>query len=127
MGLEASFELGLYRKNNSTQMVKQIHILEILRRNGWEFGTSGVKAFLPINDDGMFNWKYEKITDDELFEIFKIQSDLKEYIGADITWNNGKFRTLIGLTCNLSLYFVMGRSDRPINTYGITDFDWFLM
>lgn len=126
MELEASFELGIYGKNNNAQIVTQIYILEILRQNGWEFGTSGIKTFLPINDNGMFNWQHEKITDDELFKIFQIQSNLKEHIGADITWDNGKFRTLLGLTPNLSLYFIVGNNDRPINTYGITDFNWFL-
>lgn len=127
MGLDASFELGFYpKKHDYVCHVTQLYILQILRQNGWEFGTSGVKAFLPINDNGMFDWQYEKITDDELFGIFKIQSDLKEHIGADITWDNGKFRTLLGLSPDLSLYFIIERGDRPINAYGVTDFDWFL-
>ena len=50
--------------------ISLIDILSILSSHGWNFSDSGHQVYLPINDNDEWNWKSEKLNNEELFDIF---------------------------------------------------------
>lgn len=129
MGLTASIDLQMYGKTiqGVPQSINQIDILQVIKYSNWSFfNNERWCAYLPIHDDGNFDWQEAKFSEEELFKIFQIKSQFKEIIGTRIWWDNSEYWVDILLSSNLTLSLIIERGVRPINFYGITDFDWFL-
>lgn len=102
-----------------------IRILEILHKAGWNFDDYGLKAYLPLHDNGKFDWLFESISLEELFLILIKKNSLKELIGVVLTWEDsnigGEFlldfdgKITVSLTIN-----------RRLLSNGITDVNWYL-
>jgi len=102
-----------------------IRILEILHKAGWNFDDHGLKVYLPIHDNGNFDWTFESISVEELFLILKEKSSLKELIGVVLTWEDssvgGEFLLDYEGKITISLSI-----NRCLTKNGITDVSWYL-
>ena len=123
MSVSASIDIELSAPN-----LQQVDVLRLLLKQGWVIYDNGYKSFLPINDKGMFNWQWVPIsqfTDADLFAILSIKQSFQELIGVSLSWKDtdigGEFLISDDLTLCISL-----SNNRRINTYGLTDFDWYL-
>ena len=123
MSVSASIDIELSAPN-----LQQVDVLRLLLKQGWVIYDNGYKSFLPINDKGMFNWQWVPIsqfTDADLFAILSIKQSFQELIGVSLSWKDtdigGEFLISDDLTLCISL-----TNNRRINTYGLTDFDWYL-
>lgn len=123
MSVSASIDIKLSAPN-----LQQVDVLRLLLKQGWVIYDNGYKSFLPINDKGMFNWQWVPISqfiDADLFAILFIKQIFQELIGVSLSWKDtdigGEFLISDDLTLCISL-----TNNRRINTYGLTDFDWYL-
>ena len=123
MSVSASIDIELSAPN-----LQQVDVLRLLLKQGWVIYDNGCKSFLPINDKDMFNWHRvptSQITDADLFAILSIKQSFQELIGVSLSWKDtdigGEFLISDDLTLCISL-----SNNRRINTYGLTDFDWYL-
>ena len=102
-----------------------LRILENLHKAGWNFDDHGLKAYLPLYDNGNFDWIFDNISLEELFLVLNKKSSLKELIGVVLTWEDsnigGEFLLDFEgkITVSLSI-------NRCLLSSGITDVNWYL-
>lgn len=121
MSVSATLDIELFEGN-----IDSVEIIECLLRNGWRIEDNGNKVYLPINDDDMFNWQSENIiTDYEVIEILRKKNSINEVLGVSLSWLDtnigGEFLVRQDLSISMSL-----SNNRQLNSYGVTDFDWYL-
>lgn len=121
MSVSATLDIELFEGN-----IDSVEIIECLLRNGWRIEDNGKKVYLPINDDGMFNWQSEDIiTEYEVIEILRKKNSINEVLGVSLSWLDtnigGAFLVRQDLSISMSL-----SNNRQLNSYGVTDFDWYL-
>lgn len=121
MSVSATLDIELFEGN-----IDSVEIIECLLKNGWRIEDNGNKVYLPINDDGMFNWQSEDIiTDYEVIEILRKKNSINEVLGVSLSWLDtnigGEFLVRQDLSISMSL-----SNNRQLNSYGVTDFDWYL-
>ena len=128
MGLSASININLYIKSEVLiKEIPQLSVLNLFRESQWKFAdVQGKKIYLPLHDNESYNWNYESVSDEYLFNIFKQKAKEKEIIGVRLFWENSDLGVDLLLCSDLTMIFSIERGNRPINHYGITDFDWFL-
>ena len=120
MAVTASIDFRVYPRT-----ISLIDILSILSSYGWNFSDNGHQVYLPINDNDEWNWKSEKLNNGELFDIFHIKSKLSEPIGVAISWQETNIGGQLLLFPNGEISVLLN-NNRLINSYGVTDFDWYL-
>ncbi|ENW81690.1 hypothetical protein F909_01374 [Acinetobacter sp. ANC 3929] len=102
-----------------------IRVLEIFHKAGWNFDDHGLKAYLPVHDNGNFDWFFDSISVEELFLILNEKNSLKELIGVVLTWEDSNIGGEFLLdsegkvTVSLSI-------NRCMLSSGITDVNWYL-
>ena len=120
MSVSAGLEVRLLRDGKNA-----MDIVDCLLGHGWRIYDNGQKVFLPINDDGMFDWQREVgITDDEVINILKAKNNAHEPLGVSLSWLDTNIGGEFIIHQDLSLLFSCS-NHRKINCYGITDFDWY--
>ena len=120
MAVTASIDFRVYLCT-----ISLIDILSILSSYGWNFSDNGYQVYLPINDNDEWNWKSEKLNNEELFDIFHIKSKLSEPIGVAISWQETNIGGQLLLFPDGEISVLLN-NNRLINSYGVTDFDWYL-
>ena len=120
MAVTASIDFRVYLCT-----ISLIDILSILSSHGWNFSDSGHQVYLPINDNDEWYWKSEKLNNGELFDIFHIKSKLSEPIGVAISWQETNIGGQLLLFPDGEISVLLN-NNRLINSYGVTDFDWYL-
>ncbi len=121
MSVSASIDISLSEEN-----IDPVTIFRYLLNHNWRIEDNGNKVFLPLNDDDMFDWQSRTdIKDYEVFDILSRKNNIKETLGVSLSWLDtnvgGEFLIAQDLTVSISL-----TNNRQINSYGITDFDWYL-
>lgn len=121
MSISASIDIQL-----SNERITPIDIVSILINNGWTINDNGEKVFLPLNDDGMYDWHSERdITDNEVINILKLKDKAKESLGISLTWLNTNIGGEFVINHDLLIIITLS-NNRQVNGYNVTDFDWYL-
>ncbi|MCS4300231.1 MULTISPECIES: hypothetical protein [Acinetobacter] len=109
----------------SDENYSSIQVLKCLYQAGWSFNDHGLKGYLPVGDNGSFNWCFEEISDEDLFLILERKHKINELIGVAMTWESSNiggeflFNTENSITINLS-------TNRQLFLENITDVNWYL-
>lgn len=121
MSISASIDIQL-----SNERITPIDIVSILINNGWTINDNGEKVFLPLNDDGMYDWHSERdITDNEVINILKLKDKAKESLGISLTWLDTNIGGEFVINHDLLITITLS-NNRQVNGYSVTDFDWYL-
>lgn len=82
---------ALITLNCSNYSKSILDILKIFQQIGWDiYNLQGKAEYLPVNDDGMYNWQSGKISESELYDIVSEKIVKKEQIGVNLFYKNGK-------------------------------------
>lgn len=82
---------ALITLNCSDYSKSMLDILKIFQQIGWDiYNLQGKVEYLPVNDDGMYNWQSDKISESELYDIVSEKIVKKEQIGVNLFYKNGK-------------------------------------
>ncbi len=79
MSIQTSLDLKLVNKNYDK--LELLEVLIILEMKNWSMQKNGETLFLPIDDDGDYNWTKDRLTLVELENIISNKVDNKETIG----------------------------------------------
>ena len=106
-----------------------VDIINSMLKNGWKMERKNKISFLPLNDDGMYDWKSENIQKDELIQIIQQKEIKKEVIGICFYWQD----TNIGISMlvfsynEISFNLDVNRMNLGMNmNVDITDVNWYL-
>lgn len=82
MSISTSLDLKLAVSNDKE--IKAIEIIEILEGGNWTLLKNGEALYLPIGDDGDYNWTSESMTTEEIKEIVTQKNFNKETVGITL-------------------------------------------
>ena len=119
--MEASMILNL-----SSYSENIIDIIKIFQQIGWDiYDTQGKVEYLPIGDDGMYDWQHDKISMIMLYDIISEKAARKEQVGVSLFYNNGAEG--ISLLADTTEQIMLSISiNRKIITGKYTDMAWYL-
>ena len=56
---------------------------------GWSMNDNGAISYLPISDNGVFDWDRAPLSDIErIFEVIEKKGKAREIVGVALTWSN---------------------------------------
>lgn len=84
--MSISFSLDVQLETNNCIHCRKI--VEILLLNNWNVLKNGKIAYLPFNDDNMFDWKVSNISVNEFLNLTDKKENANELIGVEIYWEN---------------------------------------
>lgn len=74
----------------STYSKSIIDILKAFKKIGWDvYNSEGKIEYLPIGDNGMYNWQCEKMSETKLYNIINNKVANNEEVGVDLFFNDG--------------------------------------
>jgi len=79
MSISTSLDLKLAISNEVE--IKAIEIIELLEKGNWNLLKNGEVLYLPIGDDGDYNWTSKRMTVEEIKKIISRKNTNKETIG----------------------------------------------
>jgi hypothetical protein len=88
MSSAASLDLRIACRT-SGMIIPQIKLIQMLIEKGWSLhNKNGYAIYLPINDNGMFNWESSKKDSSSILELLKKKEVSRELIGISFYWHN---------------------------------------
>lgn len=102
-----------------------LDIIKAFKKIGWNvYNSQGKIEYLPVDDMGNYDWKFESISEDMLFNIILQKIDKCEIIGVNLFNNTGNegFSFLATDTSNIMLDICIYRR---ILGNGQTDIKWY--
>ncbi len=82
MSISANLDMKLVARNDIEITV--LEIIETLEEGNWSLLKNGEVLYLPIGDDGDYNWTSEKLTIEQIKKIIAIKNSKKEIIGITL-------------------------------------------
>lgn len=114
---------------NLPQSYKRTDLIKILLKNGWTLNDTGGISYLPLGDDGDFDWILSsKISQDELMLILEEKEKKKELIGIVLTWQNTNVGGTVLFYSNNTIMFVFNVNRKVLyglNDFKMTDLNWY--
>lgn len=66
-----------------------LDVLKLFQYIGWKiYNVEGMVEYIPSGDNGQYDWKYEKISEIDLYNIISNKIDCKEQIGINLFYKN---------------------------------------
>ena len=138
MSVESSISLRIV-ESASRAIVSPIKILKTLEVCNWNLvNQHGYVSYLPLGDDEMFDWTYDKIDVRSLMKILEEKELRDECIGVGVTWQDSDIGGTILLYSNKeraekrihsSMSFCLDGNRKILLDDGhskITDVNWYL-
>ena len=128
MSISASIDLNWIPKSEFNYPL--IHLIQMFLKFGWSLNYEGQILYLPLGDNGDFDWQKDDINEDEIFSIFAQKESCGETIGITMMWGDtdigGDF--LFQKDCSLSMLLSINRKTCADITdiTDITDVNWYL-
>lgn len=124
--MSISSSIDIYLVNNNKTIISPIILIEKFLNFGWTLNDCGKATYLPIGDDGNYDWQSESISKDSLMAILDEKEKLGEVIGISMTWENtnigGSFLFLKNGEISISL--IINR--KSLGGMNNTDVSWYL-
>ncbi len=127
MSVSASIDVKFVTSEDKGSSI--VDIVKGLIKNGWTLNDNGKVSYLPVGDDGDYNWVSENINIDELINILDEKERQNESIGVSLTWGDTNIGGTLLLWDKKSLSFNLSINRKIINqdsSMGITDVNWYL-
>lgn len=112
--------------NCSTYSKNIIDILKIFQQIGWDiYNMEGKVEYLPVGDVDEYDWQYEEISRNKLYEIISEKRARKEQIGVNLFYRNSAIG--ISLLADATDEILLSLSiNRKIIKEKHTDMIWYL-
>lgn len=126
MATSASIDIKLSKPNGS--MITPSELIRKLLEFGWTLNDNGKMSYLPVGDEGEYDWKEADICLSSIIEIIEKKEKLGETIGIVITWGDTGIggSLLIWSSQEISLNLSINRKVfGDINSTKITDVNWY--
>lgn len=121
MSISSCVELGV---SDSIEF-SVLAAIRLLLNAGWSFNYEGSVFYLPIGDDGDFDWQREDLSASRLLDILSKKEELGELIGVTMTWEEtgvgGEF-----LFHKSNLIVINLSINRQVTLLTLTDVNWYL-
>ena len=129
MSVQASINIEF--ANLSQNRKNSIDIIKMLLDSGWTFNDNGGISYLPVGDNGDFDWLLQtKISQKELMQILAEKEKKKELIGIVLTWQDTNIGGSVLFYNSGEISFILN-VDRKIlhgfNNFKMTDSNWYLV
>ena len=125
MSISASIDIILKKFSSLTAVC----VINTLLENGWKMEKENKVSFLPLNDNGMYEWKNENIQKYDLIQIIEQKEIEKEVIGLVFYWKDTNIGiSMLIFSCNeISFNLNINRIKLELDTHAdITDVSWYL-
>ena len=99
-------------------------IIQILMDSGWSVCKDEKVTFLPLGDNGMYDWREEELSPENLKTLVKEKEKLSEIVGV-ILYNDGVGVTLL-FDSNSEFTIGCDIFRKVLSNSRLTDFSWYL-
>ena len=127
MSLDISINIKLARKGD--KKIDTVTLLKNLISGGWNIVNNNSISYLPIGDDGDYDWQEDEMTIDDFFNIVRIKEENSEVIGVMIRWKDSEIGGSFLIYSNLEMTFSICINRKKIklgNNEEITDINWYI-
>jgi hypothetical protein len=127
MSVSASIDVKF--ANVATEGFSVVTVVKGLLNKGWSFHENGQVLYLPIGDDGDYNWVSESMDLDGLINVIRVKESKNESIGIALTWRDTNIGGNLLIWDKESLSFNLSINRKVTNqdlNLGITDINWYL-
>ena len=125
MSISASIDIKIALPDRVT--ASKIIIIQKLLDFGWTFNDYGKVSYLPIGDEGNFNWHIDNISVEKLMMILKEKEKRNEIIGIVMTWKETDIGGNVLLIKNGGISLCLTINRRVLVDSSITDINWYLV
>lgn len=102
-----------------------IDLFNCLITNGWQYSEDNKVTFLPVGDDGNYDWQCEKMSLNQLQKLMENKIINNEVIGITMTWENTGIGGDYLFWPDGNFSFIINKN-RKILIDKITDVNWYL-
>ena len=108
--------------------INATNIIKCLINNGWRINCNHKISYIPLGDNGMYNWQEKELSYADFYEIIKQKEIANEDIGVDIYWKNTEIglSLLIFSDLKVTLILSINRVKIDLQDIDITDSSWYL-
>ncbi len=99
-------------------------ILAVLQAAGWG-NRDGMTEYLPLHDDGMYNWQKANLSEEEFFTILGEKQRLHEQIGVILYYQNTETGIMLLAKDAQEILFGLDIGRKTIAD-SMTDVSWYL-
>ena len=127
MSLDISINIKLARKGD--KKIDTVTLLKNLISGGWNIVNNNSISYLPIGDEGDYDWQEDEMTIDDFFNIVRIKEENSEVIGVMIRWKDSEIGGSFLIYSNLEMTFSICINRKKIklgNNEEITDINWYI-
>ena len=126
MSISASIDVKI---NNKTEC-PIINIIKSFINGGWRVKDDDNKiTYLPLGDNGDFDWQHEMISMNELMDIIEKKESAAELIGISMYWKETNIGVELLSRSSVELSFSLDINRKRIqesNIMSITDANWYI-
>ncbi len=127
MSLDTSINMKLARKGD--KKIDVITLLKDLISGGWNIINNNSISYLPIGDDGDYDWQENDMILDDFFNIVRTKEENSEVIGVMLRWKESEIGGSFLIYSNLEITFSICINRKKIklgNNEEMTDINWYI-
>ena len=127
MSVSASITWTIQKKGDK---ISWMEIIQLLLENGWSLNDHGEMAYLPLHDNGMYNWQRESINEAKLVKTLIEKENAKELLGVCITWKDTNIGGSLLTLSDEEVLFSININRKTIQICEsdlMTDVNWYLV
>lgn len=126
MSLDTSINIKLKKGD---EIIDAITLLKDLISGGWNIINNNSISYLPIGDDGDYDWQEEDMPIDDFFKIVRTKEENNEIIGVILRWEDSEIGGSFLIYSNLEITFSICINRKRIKLSSneeITDINWYI-
>lgn len=100
-------------------------IISALNSIGWKYSADGQSEYLPLHDNDSFDWKKDRLSDDELFSVISEKQQAGELCGV-ILYHQETGRGVALLARNTKEIMINININRKTLQGDFTDLSWYI-
>jgi hypothetical protein len=127
--MSVSASINIIVAKNEQQSIFAARIIEQLLSYGWSLNDYGQMTYLPVGDQGDYNWQSEIISKEKLIKIVGEKEKNNEVVGIVLTWKDTNIGGDLLVWKDGSLSFSLSVNRKILNediSINVTDVNWYL-
>lgn len=128
MSMMSSIDFKLSEKH--CKAIDRLGVIESIIESGWKCREHDGIHYLPLGDQGEFDWQIEDISFEQLFEILRQKQECNELIGMTLLWENTDVGVILLFHADGTLSFSTNINrvalDAECSGRKLTDMNWYL-